>query len=264
MKEICDNFEKEASVTDILLAIILLENIFLRWYYTYKFPYGTSKFRLFLSKLGLASPPQNKDEGELVEPLPVFFFFISTSLLASVVTACYFRWDQPPLDKVLFLGGTSFFEKLEAWIICSGELPNLGVVKEVMKWIGLVILQVCFFIMHWTHAEMRENWTPTIHLRKEHKLVTGGKVGVGLKLKVIWNVGPFRYVRNPMYGTVVLYGIGCGLACWNWIVFCCWVIFVFGTIARIRVEERVLQGAFGSQYTKFKEQTKYRLIPFIY
>ncbi len=73
--------------------------------------------------------------------------------------------------------------------------------------------------------------------------------------------GPYRYVRHPSYSAVLLVFAGVGLAQANLLsVVGAVVCILVGYVARIRVEEGVLEAAFGDEYRGYAS-TRARLIP---
>ena len=73
--------------------------------------------------------------------------------------------------------------------------------------------------------------------------------------------GPYRYVRHPSYSAVLLVFGGVGLAQANLLsVVGAVVCILVGYVARIRVEEDVLEAAFGDEYRNYAS-TRARLIP---
>lgn len=74
-------------------------------------------------------------------------------------------------------------------------------------------------------------------------------------------VGPYAYVRNPMYLGNLLIGISLSLAINEWyayILFILSYIFVYSLI--IPYEEKYLETRFGEKYAEYKASTK-RLMP---
>ena len=73
--------------------------------------------------------------------------------------------------------------------------------------------------------------------------------------------GPYRYVRHPSYSALLLVFGGVGLAQANLLsVVAAVVCILVGYVARIRVEEDVLEAAFGDEYRDYAS-TRARLIP---
>lgn len=64
--------------------------------------------------------------------------------------------------------------------------------------------------------------------------------------------GPYRYVRNPIYTALLGLALATGLAVSRWLVIPFFaVLYVAGTVIRIRSEERLLRAAFGPEFEDY-------------
>ena len=94
-----------------------------------------------------------------------------------------------------------------------------------------------------------KQWGLAARLVKEHNLVTDG---------------PYRWVRNPIYAGMLGLLLATGLALSRWeVLLGAALVFVVGTIIRIRSEERLLQQAFGPKFEEYARRVP-ALIPGIY
>lgn len=76
--------------------------------------------------------------------------------------------------------------------------------------------------------------------------------------------GPYRRVRHPSYTGLLLAFFGTGLFLNNWLALGILMLPICRAVVhRIRIEEAVLEKAFGSSYGEYRRRTK-RLIPFIW
>ena len=75
-------------------------------------------------------------------------------------------------------------------------------------------------------------------------------------------IGPYRYIRHPMYLAV----IGCGAALlidyFTYFRLMVFIVLIIDLILKIEYEEKLLKAAF-DQYVDYRQVTK-KLIPFIY
>jgi protein-S-isoprenylcysteine O-methyltransferase Ste14 len=118
-----------------------------------------------------------------------------------------------------------------------------------LAWIGAIVFAVALWIFWSAHRELGRNFSPSLVVREQHRLVTGG----------IYN-----YVRHPMYTAFWLWVIAQALLLQNWLVAVCgfvgWGILFFD---RVGQEEAMMRETFGEQYDAFARRTK-RLVPWIY
>ncbi|MFZ6744554.1 methyltransferase family protein [Undibacterium sp. JH2W] len=76
--------------------------------------------------------------------------------------------------------------------------------------------------------------------------------------------GPYRYLRHPSYTGLLLMFLGMGICSANALSLLLVLLPVFLALRyRIRIEETVLQDAFGKTYADYAQKT-WRMIPFIY
>jgi protein-S-isoprenylcysteine O-methyltransferase Ste14 len=79
--------------------------------------------------------------------------------------------------------------------------------------------------------------------------------------QAVVSTGPYRWVRHPSYGGLVLIVIGCGLAADNWLALAiCTMLPLPALLRRIYVEEGELTRVLGDRYRAYQAHTK-RLIP---
>ena len=76
--------------------------------------------------------------------------------------------------------------------------------------------------------------------------------------------GPYRALRHPSYAGICLILAGFGLTFGSWVSAVAALLIVFaGMLPRIRVEERALARAFGSDYTTYAISTD-RMVPHVW
>lgn len=82
-----------------------------------------------------------------------------------------------------------------------------------------------------------KQWALRARLVEGHKLIT---------------VGPYAYVRNPIYTGMFGMLIATGLALEHWIaLIAAMIVFVIGTVIRVRSEENLLRSAFGKEFDDY-------------
>ncbi len=112
--------------------------------------------------------------------------------------------------------------------------------------IGVLCYALGLWLFHRTHADLGTNWSITLQMREQHRLITGGV---------------YRRVRHPMYVALLLYSVGQAFALPNWLAGPSYVAVMTLLVAlRLGPEERMLRAHFGPEYDTYVARTK-RLIP---
>lgn len=143
---------------------------------------------------------------------------------------------------------------VDGWQGISGSVRNLvlwarGVqVSLVPDLAGLFLIALGFTTMFTALATLRKNYSSTLVIREDHRLVTHGI---------------YHFTRHPIYlGVImVLLGIPASVPSLYGLVTMSALIPVF--LYRIRIEERLLIEEFGDAYCAYQDATS-KLIPFIY
>jgi protein-S-isoprenylcysteine O-methyltransferase Ste14 len=94
-----------------------------------------------------------------------------------------------------------------------------------------------------------KQWAMRARLVEDHKLIT---------------VGPYAYIRNPIYTGMLGMLIATGLATEHWIaLLIAIVVFGAGLVIRVRVEEKLLRDQFGTEFDEYAKRVP-AVIPGIY
>jgi protein-S-isoprenylcysteine O-methyltransferase Ste14 len=111
---------------------------------------------------------------------------------------------------------------------------------------GVLVLLGELWCLHRSHVDLGTNWSNTLEVRESHQLITNGV---------------YRYVRHPMYVSLLLHGLGQTLLLPNWVAGPSFLI-PFGLLVALRVapEEQMMLDTFGEDYESYQARTK-RLIP---
>lgn len=146
---------------------------------------------------------------------------------------------------LLTLAWLGFFVPL-VWVVSSvfafAEYP-LHVVPLAA---GIVCFVAGLWLFYRSHADLGTNWSVTLHVREQHRLITQGV---------------YRRIRHPMYTSLLLYSVGQVLVLPNWVAGPSYLV-TFGLLFVFRVipEERMMLEQFGSDYAAYMRKTK-RLVP---
>lgn len=114
---------------------------------------------------------------------------------------------------------------------------------------GAAALALNVWLFHRSHADLGENWSKTLEIRENHRLIT---------------TGVYRTIRHPMYTAIFLFVIAQALLLPNWLAGPSGMV-AFGLMYALRVgpEERMMIEAFGDEYRDYMRRTK-RLIPGVF
>lgn len=112
--------------------------------------------------------------------------------------------------------------------------------------LGIICLAVGLWLFYRSHADLGVNWSISLELREDHRLVT---------------FGVYRRIRHPMYAAILLQAVAQALLLPNWLAGpACLIAFSVMFPLRIRPEEKMMLEKFGEEYGAYTERTK-RLIP---
>ena len=113
-------------------------------------------------------------------------------------------------------------------------------------WCGVAILVFALWLFWRSHADLGQNWSRTLELRRGHQLVQDGV---------------YRLVRHPMYASILLWDVAQALLLQNWLAG--WSAFVaFAVLYAVRTprEEQMMCELFGQAYRDYMRDTG-RLFP---
>jgi len=156
------------------------------------------------------------------------------------------RSHKTPRETLLLvLAWAGFFVPL-IWVVS----PAFSFAEYPLRSGPLVAGVICLAIGLWlffrSHADLGTNWSVTLELRQEHRLVTRGV---------------YRAIRHPMYSALILYAVGQALVIPNWVAGFSNVIALAVLVAlRLGAEEKMMAEQFGDEYAAYSARTK-RIIP---
>jgi protein-S-isoprenylcysteine O-methyltransferase Ste14 len=114
--------------------------------------------------------------------------------------------------------------------------------------LGIVTLCGALLLFYRSHADLGKNWSISLQIRDEHRLVTSGI---------------YRFIRHPMYTSFFLLAIAQVLLLPNWFAGLAGLVGVTILYAfRVRQEERMMLERFGTDYQAYMARTA-RVIPWI-
>jgi protein-S-isoprenylcysteine O-methyltransferase Ste14 len=142
------------------------------------------------------------------------------------------------------------------YIVTNFESPRFRILsfadypfEPVLAWLGAAVLATSMWLFRRTHKDLGRNWSVSLDIREDHKLVTRGV---------------YSFVRHPMYSAFWLWAIAQVLLLPNWIAGFAGIVG-FGALffGRVFEEERLMLKAFGDEYRTYMERTA-RILPGIY
>ena len=118
--------------------------------------------------------------------------------------------------------------------------------RESLPCCGAAIALGALWLFWRAHADLGQNWSISLELRKGHQLIRHGV---------------YSSVRHPMYAAILLWDIGQGLLIDNWLAgWSALATFAIMCIIRIPREEQMMCGFFGDGYRNYMRKTG-RLFP---
>ena len=119
----------------------------------------------------------------------------------------------------------------------------------VVGWIGIAVMVGGLALRLWSQAVLGRYYTTTLRHAEDQPILASG---------------PYRLLRHPGYGGLLLAWAGAGLATANWAVASAIAPLMAAAYSyRIAAEEAMLVGAFGGRYKEYMART-WRLIPYVY
>lgn len=109
-----------------------------------------------------------------------------------------------------------------------------------IRYLGLVLFAVGFFIMHWAEAHLGKLFSVEVTIQEGHRLVTDG---------------PYQYCRHPRYLGILLFSLGISLVFASWWALILVVALVLVLMWRIHDEEILLHHQFGAEWEEYVERT---------
>ena len=113
-------------------------------------------------------------------------------------------------------------------------------------WFGTGLMIAALWLFWRSHADLGQNWSVTLELRRGHQLI---KEGV------------YRSIRHPMYASIWLWCLAQGLLLENWLAgWYALLAFALMYFVRTPREEQMMCESFGQEYRDYMRQTG-RLFP---
>jgi len=157
---------------------------------------------------------------------------------------------MPPV-KARFNSASGVFLLLlvNLFVVAWFGYAEIGALTDWAYYLGLSLSILANATYFWGHQSLGRYFSSMVVVYQGHQLVEHG---------------PYKFVRHPMYSSVLLGSIGVGLMAQSWAALGYIVIANAILVAyRTSVEEKALISELGEQYISYTRRVK-RLIPFIF
>ncbi|MBN2275985.1 MAG: isoprenylcysteine carboxylmethyltransferase family protein [Bacteroidales bacterium] len=110
-----------------------------------------------------------------------------------------------------------------------------------MSIFGIIILIIAIICLWFSHYNLGSNWTPTLGIKKDHRLVKNGI---------------YKYIRHPMYSAHIIWALGQMALLPNWIAGFSFILFsILLPLLRIKDEEHMMIEQFGERYKRYMKES---------
>ncbi|NHJ14450.1 MAG: isoprenylcysteine carboxylmethyltransferase family protein [Candidatus Thorarchaeota archaeon] len=135
----------------------------------------------------------------------------------------------------------AFLIEVVLWLF----VPQLAIWAQIplppqMLYLGIAFGILSVVLLIWVHDSLGKQWSISLAIGEEHKLITEG---------------PYRWVRHPMYSTLLLLSISWILISADIIISVFSVYSFYANYRRIPREEEMLIHQFGDAYIEYKKRT---------
>jgi protein-S-isoprenylcysteine O-methyltransferase Ste14 len=110
---------------------------------------------------------------------------------------------------------------------------------------GVAMFNFAAILILWAHLSLRRSWSAALETRVDHRLV---------------DVGPYRWIRHPLYSGYFLVTGGLFFMTGNWLVAGSMCAYFLAVAARARKEEEMLLDRLGNTYSAYISRTS-RFLP---
>jgi len=155
------------------------------------------------------------------------------------------NWDK---HSAKLWDAANLFEML-GMILGFAGIGRIQMGTSFIGVLGLTFL-ITGIVVRWTAIKtLGKYFTGTVLIKDDHRLIRSGV---------------YKHLRHPAYTGALIAHLGLGLSFSNWFTLGLSSIpFIAVALYRMRVEERALKEAFGSEYVAYSQTSK-RIIPGVY
>ncbi|TFG08524.1 isoprenylcysteine carboxylmethyltransferase family protein, partial [Candidatus Heimdallarchaeota archaeon] len=131
------------------------------------------------------------------------------------------------------------YEILTFMLYLFTDLLNWGDYQIItwLSWIGVSLGFISVALFLWIHISLGSFFSHKIQIMENQPLIV---------------IGPYKYVRHPMYVAFLLLHISVFLISSNWFIGTTWLLaLTIFLLNRLRKEENLLLHEFGEEYTRY-------------
>lgn len=176
-----------------------------------------------------------------------FTFLFCTWILCEFINSMWSRKNSQSTNKDKGSYRIVIVASYAALIIAfTFRSHEIGIISGSLQYIGLIILIAGILLREWAIWVLGKYFTVRVQVSENAKLVTEG---------------PYKYIRHPAYtgGFLVFAGIPLAIGTWSGALIAI-IVSITAYQYRIKIEEKALQEAFGSEYEEYKKRT-WKLLP---
>ena len=157
-------------------------------------------------------------------------FWLLRAILILVVLYFIFSNGLASQLNYILIGKLSFLANI-GWQIAGNILAVLGLAGAL-----------------WARITIGRNWSGYVTYKKNHELVTDG---------------PYRYIRHPIYTSVLLMMLGTFLYYGTYFILAMFIMMMITFLLRTKREEKIMIRLFGKKYENYMKKSK-SMIPYVW
>jgi protein-S-isoprenylcysteine O-methyltransferase Ste14 len=117
----------------------------------------------------------------------------------------------------------------------------------IIDFISIFLCILGLIIAIWARKVLSDNWSIKVVFKKNHELI---------------QIGPYEYIRHPIYTGLLLMFVGTALIVGRISGFVGFIILFIGLYIKLKQEEKLMIKHFNKKYLDYKTRTK-ALVPYV-
>jgi protein-S-isoprenylcysteine O-methyltransferase Ste14 len=138
-------------------------------------------------------------------------------------------------------------------LLVPSRFPNVILSEHFLPWTptgfwtGAALIAAGLSFSAAARWSLGGNWSGTVTLKQDHTLT---------------RVGPYRYVRHPIYTGLLVAVLGSAITEGEWRGLLALALIVFAFLRKIQIEERFMLERFGDTYARYRQEVA-ALVPWV-